>query len=61
MVSSQADVSSRLELLTRASLSQVEDLDYAEAISSLTQLTFSLEAAQQSFVRIQGLSIFRYL
>ena len=35
--------------------------DFAEAISRLEQQRISLQAAQQSFVRIQGLSLFDYL
>ena len=42
-------------------LSELRDLDYAEAISSLSQQLLGLEAAQQTFARVQGLSLFRYL
>jgi flagellar hook-associated protein 3 FlgL len=42
-------------------LSQIRDLDYAEAISQLSLETFTLEAAQQSFARISNLSLFRFL
>jgi flagellar hook-associated protein 3 FlgL len=42
-------------------LSDIRDLDYAEAVSLLTQQLFGLEAAQQSYARIQGLSLFRFL
>jgi flagellar hook-associated protein 3 FlgL len=41
--------------------SEIEDLDLAEAISRLTQQSTALEAAQASFVRIQDLSLFRFL
>jgi flagellar hook-associated protein 3 FlgL len=43
------------------SLSELRDLDYAEALSLLTSQLFGLEAAQQTFARTQGLSLFRYL
>ena len=46
--------------LTR-SLSDLRDLDYAEAISRLNQQLFSLEVAQSSFARLQGLTLFRFL
>ncbi len=49
------------ELAIRETLSNLEDLDYAAAISQLTQQTFVLEAAQASFARISRLSIFNYL
>ena len=42
-------------------LASLEGLDYAEAISRLNLQTAALQAAQQSFVRIQGLSLFNYL
>ena len=46
------------ELLSRETLSDLEDLDYAEAISRLTQQNFVLQAAQQSFAQISRLSLF---
>ncbi|MFW5451319.1 MAG: flagellar hook-associated protein FlgL [Methylophagaceae bacterium] len=42
-------------------LSQIEDLDYAEAITLLNLQSVGLEAAQQSYVRVQGLSLFNFL
>ncbi|NNC63428.1 MAG: flagellar hook-associated protein FlgL [Gammaproteobacteria bacterium] len=42
-------------------LSGIQDLDYAEAISSLSQQLFGLEASQQAYTRLQGLSLFRFL
>ena len=42
-------------------LARIEDLDYAEALSRLSQQTAVLEAAQKSFVRTQGLSLFNFL
>jgi flagellar hook-associated protein 3 FlgL len=41
--------------------SSIEDLDYAEAAAQLNLQLVALQAAQQSFVRIQGLSLFNYL
>lgn len=41
--------------------SDIRDLDYAEAISKMQQQMVSLQAAQQSFVQIQGLSLFNYV
>lgn len=41
--------------------SQLEDLDYAEAVSRLNLQLVALQAAQQSFAKIQGLSLFNYL
>lgn len=42
-------------------LSELVDLDYAQAISDLSQRKVILEAAQQSFVQITGLSLFNYI
>lgn len=55
--SSNAD----LRLATQASLSKLQDLDFASAISQLSQETFILEAAQASFARVSGLTLFNYL
>ncbi|PCJ21906.1 MAG: flagellar hook-associated protein 3 [Gammaproteobacteria bacterium] len=42
-------------------LSEIRDLDYAEAVSNLTFQRFVLEAAQASFVRVSNLSIFNFI
>jgi len=42
-------------------LSQLQDLDYTKAITDLTQQQTILTAAQQSFAKIAGLSLFNYL
>jgi flagellar hook-associated protein 3 FlgL len=42
-------------------LSGIRDLDYAEAISRLSQQLLGFEATQQAFARLQGLSLFRFL
>lgn len=43
------------------SLSRLQDLDYAQAISDLIRQQASLEAAQQSFIRVSGLSLFNMI
>ncbi|NQD38062.1 flagellar hook-associated protein FlgL [Permianibacter sp. IMCC34836] len=45
----------------KTTLSSLQDLNVVEAISLFTQQQTSLEAAQSSFARIQGLSLFRFL
>jgi len=42
-------------------LSQLEDVDYAQAASKLSQQQLVLQAAQQSFLRVSSLSLFNYL
>lgn len=49
-----ADVALNLETLRV----RLEDVDLASAISQLTRETTALQAAQASFVRVQGLSLF---
>ncbi len=49
------------ELTIRSALSELSDLDYAKAISQLTQETFVLEAAQTSFAKISRLSLFNLI
>lgn len=45
----------------KKNLSDVQDLDYAEAIGRLNLQLAGLEAAQQAFTRIQNLSLFNFL
>ena len=49
------------KLTYQAELAKLTGLDYNEAISSLTQQTTSLQAAQQTYLRVTGLSLFNYL
>lgn len=42
-------------------LSGISGVDYTEAISRLTQQSLGLQAAQQSYVKIADLSLFKYL
>ena len=42
-------------------LSELQDLDYTEALTRLSQQQFTLEAAQRSFVTISKLSLFSFL
>ncbi|NVJ49481.1 MAG: flagellar hook-associated protein FlgL [Gammaproteobacteria bacterium] len=50
-----------LILSQKQTLSKLQDLDIVEAASELSRQTTVLEAAQSSFVRVQNLSIFRFL
>src|SRR5690606_15646182 len=45
-------------LLNKSITSSIQDLDYAEALSRLSFQTVILEAAQQSYVKISGLTLF---
>lgn len=58
---SLGDTSSDLEVQHKQTLSKLQDLDYAKAISEFTQQQVQLEAAQKSFAQVSGLSLFDYL
>jgi flagellar hook-associated protein 3 FlgL len=61
LVESFKNSSADVRLATQASLSVLQDLDFAAAISQLSQETFILEAAQASFARVSGLTLFNFL
>lgn len=50
-----------LGLQFKQNLSELQDVDYNKAISDLTQQQMSLQAAQQTFAKVAGLSLFDYL
>ncbi len=60
-IESQVDNNSNQSLIATELLADIEDLDYAEALSRLSQQISTLEAAQQSFVAARQLSLFDYL
>jgi flagellar hook-associated protein 3 FlgL len=41
--------------------SSIEDLDFAKAISAFEQSKIALQAAQQTFTQVQGLTLFNYI
>ncbi|WP_441002096.1 flagellar hook-associated protein FlgL [Pseudocolwellia agarivorans] len=49
------------ELYLEQGRSQIEDLDYAQAISGFEQSQLALQAAQQTFTQIQSMSLFNYI
>lgn len=50
-----------LGLQLTTTLSQTRDLDYSEALTRMNQQLVALQAAQQSYVKVMGLSLFNYL
>ncbi len=50
-----------VNLQFETSLSNLRDLNYTEAISKLTQNLSYFQAAQQSFMKVSGLSLFNYI
>lgn len=61
VIDSQKDINEAFTLYLKENLSGLQDLDYAEAVSRLNQQLLSLQAAQQAFVKVQGLSLFNFL
>mgnify|MGYP000848939146 FL=1 len=57
----QQNTNSDFVVHLRETISDVGDLDYPEAATRLSYATFVLQAAQQSFVSIQNLSLFNYM
>jgi len=60
-VGTAQSTSSDLNLQYQQTVSNLTDLDYAKAISDLTFQQTTLQAAQQSFAKIEGLSLFNFL
>lgn len=60
-VDTQSEANEAFRLAATEALSEAQDLDYAEAASRLQVQMLGLEAAQQSYLRIQDLSLFRLL
>lgn len=58
---SLGEAASDLDLQYETTLSDLQDLDYADAISKFAMQQTYLEAAQASFAKISGLSLFDYL
>ena len=50
-----------VDLVSKDILSQLQDVDFAEAVSRLSLESFLLEASQQSFAQINRLSLFNQL
>lgn len=54
------NVSQDLNLQYSSTLSRLQDVDYAQAITDLTRHQTELEAAQKSYVNVSKLSLFNY-
>jgi flagellar hook-associated protein 3 FlgL len=61
VVQSQIDVLKETALRFKSTLSEIEDLDYAEAMTRMNKEMMGLEAAMGSFAKISGLSLFDYI
>ena len=61
VVQSQLDVLGETALRLKSTLSNVEDLNYAEAVTRMNKEMMAMEAAMGSFAKISGLSLFDYI
>lgn len=61
VVDLQNNVLDQMVLRLKTTRSDVEDLDYTEAITRMNKDQLALEAAQSSFAKISQLSLFKYL
>jgi len=61
VVQSQLDVLDETALRLKSTLSEIEDLDFAEAVTRMNKEMMALEAAMGSFAKISGLSLFDYV
>ena len=57
----QSETNDAFNLQLKETLSELQDLDYAEAISRLNIQMLALQAAQQTFAKTQNMSLFNYL
>ena len=60
-ITSLQSVMGSRDIATKSALSQVEDLDYAAAISTLSQQQLVLQAAQKTYASVTKLSLFEFL
>jgi flagellar hook-associated protein 3 FlgL len=61
VVDQQTDVLDDTTLNLKTTLSSIEDLDYASAITKMNQQMLSLEAAQSSFAKMSQLNLFNFI
>ena len=60
-IDNQASLAEENVLRMKATLSQVEDTDYTQAITNMNKDMLALQAAQSSFAKISQLNLFDYI
>lgn len=58
VIENTSSLAADVDLVSKSVLSELSDVDFAEAVSRLSLQTFLLETAQQSYAKIQNLSLF---
>ena len=61
VVQQQLDGLDETTLRLKSSLSDIQDLDYASAVTRMNKEMMSMEAAMSSFSKISGMSLFDYI
>ena len=61
VIDSQNNVLDEIVLRLKSTLSDVQDLDYTEAITKMNKDQLALEAAQNTFAKISKLSLFNFI
>jgi flagellar hook-associated protein 3 FlgL len=60
-ITTQQSVAGSQQIQLQTSISSLQSLDYAAAITTLDQQNTTLSAALQAYTITQGLSLFKYL
>ena len=61
VVDAQNNVLDEITLRLKSTMSDIQDLDYTEAITRMNKDSLALEAAQSSFAKISKLSLFNFI
>ena len=61
VVQSQLDILDQTTIRLKSTLSEIEDLDYAKAVTQMNKEMLAQQSAMGSFSKISGLSLFDYI
>jgi flagellar hook-associated protein 3 FlgL len=56
-----ANINADMAVTLESQLSEIQDLDYAEAVARMNRQLVALQASQQSYAKLSQLSLFNYL
>jgi flagellar hook-associated protein 3 FlgL len=57
----QKNINADVDIQSKSLLSDLQDLDYADALSRLNLQLTGLQASEKAFAQTQGLSLFNYI
>jgi flagellar hook-associated protein 3 FlgL len=58
VIENTGSLAADIDIVSKSVLSKLSDVDFAEAVSRLSLQSFLLETAQQSYAKVQNLSLF---